>query len=48
MLDCVTQLGEHDMSLYFKRAKTSEMAFGDGSNHRERVASYVTGEDGTP
>ena len=35
---------EHDMNLYFKRAKTSEAAFGDGRYHRERVASYVTGE----
>jgi alkylation response protein AidB-like acyl-CoA dehydrogenase len=39
---------EHDMSLYFKRAKTSEVAFGDGRYHRERVALHVTGESGTP
>ncbi|HUC11748.1 MAG TPA: acyl-CoA dehydrogenase [Stellaceae bacterium] len=29
---------EHDLQLYFKRAKASEVAFGDASWHRERVA----------
>ena len=29
---------EHDLQLYFKRAKACEVAFGDASWHRERVA----------
>jgi alkylation response protein AidB-like acyl-CoA dehydrogenase len=29
---------EHDLQLYFKRAKASEVAFGDATLHRERVA----------
>ena len=29
---------EHDMQLYFRRAKPSELAFGDGRVHREIVA----------
>ena len=29
---------EHDMQLYFRKAKASELAFGDGSIHREIVA----------
>jgi len=29
---------EHDLLLYFKRAKASEVAFGEASWHRERVA----------
>ena len=29
---------EHDLQLYFKRAKASEVAFGDASWHREGVA----------
>ncbi|MGH7063749.1 MAG: acyl-CoA dehydrogenase family protein [Stellaceae bacterium] len=29
---------EHDLQLYFKRAKASEVAFGDAAWHRERVA----------
>ena len=29
---------EHDLQLYFKRAKASEVAFGDATWHRERVA----------
>jgi len=36
---------DHDLNLYFKRARTSEIAFGDGRYHRERVAAYITGED---
>ena len=32
---------EHDMHLYFKRAKASEIAFGDASWHRERIASLL-------
>ncbi len=30
---------EHDMQLYFKRAKASEVLLGDGMFHRERVAT---------
>jgi alkylation response protein AidB-like acyl-CoA dehydrogenase len=29
---------EHDLHLYFKRAKSSEFTFGDATYHRERVA----------
>jgi alkylation response protein AidB-like acyl-CoA dehydrogenase len=29
---------EHDLQLYFRRAKASEVAFGDAAWHRERVA----------
>ena len=29
---------KHDLQLYFKRAKASEVAFGDATRHRERVA----------
>lgn len=32
---------EHDAHLYFKRAKASEVAFGDASYHRERVARLI-------
>jgi alkylation response protein AidB-like acyl-CoA dehydrogenase len=32
---------EHDMHLYFKRAKGSEVAFGDATLHRERVAQLI-------
>jgi len=32
---------EHDMHLYFKRAKGSEVAFGDATFHRERVARLL-------
>ena len=32
---------DHDMHLYFKRAKTSEVAFGDGDYHREEVARIL-------
>jgi alkylation response protein AidB-like acyl-CoA dehydrogenase len=32
---------EHDLQLYFKRAKASEVAFGDASWHRERVAQLM-------
>jgi alkylation response protein AidB-like acyl-CoA dehydrogenase len=32
---------EHDLQLYFKRAKSSEVAFGDASWHRERVAQLM-------
>jgi alkylation response protein AidB-like acyl-CoA dehydrogenase len=32
---------EHDLQLYFKRAKASEVAFGDAGYHRERVAALI-------
>jgi alkylation response protein AidB-like acyl-CoA dehydrogenase len=32
---------EHDMHLYFKRAKTSEVAFGSADAHRERMARLL-------
>jgi len=32
---------EHDLHLYFKRAKTSELTFGDGKYHREQVARGI-------
>ncbi len=32
---------EHDMHLYFKRAKSSEFTFGDATYHRERVAQLI-------
>ncbi len=32
---------EHDLHLYFKRAKASEVTFGDATHHRERVASLI-------
>ena len=32
---------EHDLQLYFKRAKASEVAFGDATWHREHVAQLM-------
>ncbi len=32
---------EHDMHLYFKRAKASEVAFGSADTHRERIAGLL-------
>ena len=32
---------EHDLHLYMKRAKASEVAFGDAAWHRERVATLI-------
>lgn len=32
---------EHDMHLYFKRAKSSEVTYGDGDYHREKVAEML-------
>ena len=32
---------EHDLHLYFKRAKGSEVTFGDATLHRERVAQLI-------
>lgn len=37
---------EHDLQLYYKRAKSSETLFGDASFHRERIASFIV--DGLP
>jgi alkylation response protein AidB-like acyl-CoA dehydrogenase len=34
---------EHDLQLYFKRAKASEIAFGDATWQRERVARLMAG-----
>ena len=33
---------EHDLHLFFKRAKSSEFTFGDASYHRERVAQLIS------
>jgi alkylation response protein AidB-like acyl-CoA dehydrogenase len=33
---------EHDLHLYFKRAKASEFTFGDGTYHREKVAQLIS------
>jgi alkylation response protein AidB-like acyl-CoA dehydrogenase len=33
---------EHDLHLYFKRAKASEFTFGDATHHRERVAQLIS------
>jgi len=33
---------EHDLQLYFKRAKASEVALGDATWHRERVAQLMS------
>ena len=32
---------EHDLHLYFKRAKSSEFTFGDATHHREKVAQLI-------
>ena len=32
---------DHDMHLYFKRAKTGELTYGDGNYHREVVANLL-------
>jgi alkylation response protein AidB-like acyl-CoA dehydrogenase len=32
---------DHDMGLYFRRAKAAEIAFGDADFHRERVAQEL-------
>ncbi len=32
---------DHDMHLYFKRAKSSEVTYGDGDYHREKVAEML-------
>jgi alkylation response protein AidB-like acyl-CoA dehydrogenase len=33
---------DHDMHLYFKRAKSSEVAWGDADYHRERIAKLLS------
>jgi alkylation response protein AidB-like acyl-CoA dehydrogenase len=38
---------EHDLQLYYKRAKSSETMFGDSTFHRERIASFVVDESPT-
>ena len=35
---------EHNIQLYYKRAKASEILFGDASYHREQVARRVVDE----
>lgn len=35
---------DHDLHLYFKQAKTSELAFGDGDYHREKVAKILNAQ----
>lgn len=32
---------DHDMHLYFKRARSSDIAFGDGNYHRELIAQAI-------
>lgn len=32
---------EHDMQLYYRRARASETAFGDGHYHREKMAAWL-------
>ncbi len=34
---------ENDTHLYYRRAKASEIAFGDATFHRERIAKLVIG-----
>ena len=36
---------EHNLHLYYKRAKGGEIMFGDASHHRERIAQMVVDED---
>ena len=32
---------EHDMHLYYRKAKAGEVAFGDGTFHLEKVAQHL-------
>jgi alkylation response protein AidB-like acyl-CoA dehydrogenase len=32
---------EHDLQLYYKRSKASEVMFGDAAFHRERIARFI-------
>jgi alkylation response protein AidB-like acyl-CoA dehydrogenase len=34
---------EHDLHLYYKRAKADEYLFGDATFHRERLAEMILG-----
>ena len=34
----VAIIEDHDMPMYFKRAKAAELAFGDGRSHRKTLA----------
>jgi alkylation response protein AidB-like acyl-CoA dehydrogenase len=36
---------ENDVHLYYRRAKSSETAFGDSTFHRERIARLVIDTD---
>ena len=38
---------DHDMQLYYRRAKASELAFGDADYHRELLAQELVGQ-GSP
>jgi len=35
---------DHDLHLYFKQAKASELAFGDGDYHREKIAKILNAQ----
>jgi alkylation response protein AidB-like acyl-CoA dehydrogenase len=35
---------EHDLQLYYKRSKASEILFGDASHHRDQMADMVFGD----
>jgi alkylation response protein AidB-like acyl-CoA dehydrogenase len=37
----ISYTDEHDMHLYYRRAKTAELAFGDAAYHLERVAEKL-------
>ena len=39
-----TEEAVHDLHLYLKRAKACEVAFGDATWHRERVARLIGGD----
>ncbi len=41
VLGGVAFMEEHDLQLYYRRAKAAELAFGDASLHRERVAQSM-------
>jgi alkylation response protein AidB-like acyl-CoA dehydrogenase len=38
---------EHNLHLYYKRSKASEVMFGDAAFHRERIARLVVDGGGT-
>jgi alkylation response protein AidB-like acyl-CoA dehydrogenase len=35
---------EHDMHLYFKRAKSTQQFLGDAAFHRERLSRQILGD----